>query len=276
MRNLLSIAIGSALLTGLLTAGGCVSKEEYDRLWAMNRKVNAELDQTRDKLRLCEQDKQGMQGQLADRDKTISFQADKIANLEGANTLLQKDLQDANDRLTKLMKLRVPALGPLPGVLSAALRKLAAENPELMEFDQKNGMVKLKSDLTFGKGSVDIKADAVGALKKLAEILSTVQASNFNVYVAGHTDDIPLVKAATIREHKTNWGLASHRAIAVVHVLFDAGIEQVRMSALGFSKYHPIEPNAPGNKGNPANRRVEIWIVPPTLLLTRPAAGAGG
>ncbi|HUT58755.1 MAG TPA: OmpA family protein, partial [Phycisphaerae bacterium] len=256
--------------------GGCVTKEEYDRLWAMNRKVNDELDKTKDQLRLSELEKQDMNNQLADRDKTITFQADKIANLEGANTLLQKDLQDAKARLAQLAKFPLPPLGPLPGALNAALRKLASENAELMEFDEKNGMVKLKSDLTFGKGSVDLKAEAVAALKKLAEILNAEQAKNFSIYIAGHTDDIPLAKPETIREHKTNWGLASHRAIAVVHVLFDAGIDQARMAALGFSKYHPIEPNAPGSKGNPANRRVEIWIVPPSLLLTQPAAPAGG
>jgi flagellar motor protein MotB len=37
---------------------------------------------------------------------------------------------------------------------------------------------------------------------------------------------------------------------------------------MGFGEYHPVAPNKPGKKGNQANRRVEIWIVPPGSFLT--------
>jgi flagellar motor protein MotB len=40
------------------------------------------------------------------------------------------------------------------------------------------------------------------------------------------------------------------------------GIPPERMSARGFGEYRPLELNAPGKKGNPVNRRVEIYIVP--------------
>jgi flagellar motor protein MotB len=39
-------------------------------------------------------------------------------------------------------------------------------------------------------------------------------------------------------------------------------IDPKRMSVRGFSEYRPVAPNAPGKKGNPQNRRVEIYIVP--------------
>ena len=40
MKNLVVLLAGAALLAGVLSAGGCVSKDEYDKLWAMNRKAN--------------------------------------------------------------------------------------------------------------------------------------------------------------------------------------------------------------------------------------------
>ena len=137
-----------------------------------------------------------------------------------------------------------------------------------MEYLPKYGMIKLKADLTFDKGSAKVKPEAVEALKKLAKIVNSDAAKHFGVYVAGHTDDIPLVKPETIRAHGSNWGLSLHRAGAVVKVLAMAGVSQRRLCAMGFSKYHPIAPNKPGHKGNPLNRRVEIWIVPPDRFLT--------
>jgi chemotaxis protein MotB len=56
--------------------------------------------------------------------------------------------------------------------------------------------------------------------------------------------------------------LSSHRAIAVVEQMEKNGIEPKRLSTRGFGEYRPLEPNAPEKKGNPKNRRVEIYIVP--------------
>ncbi|MCK4602906.1 MAG: OmpA family protein, partial [Phycisphaerae bacterium] len=165
----------------------------------------------------------------------------------------------------------VPAIGEirvLPTAVDAALVKFAAENPDLVEYLPKYGMVKIKADMTFAKGSAEVTAAAAAALTKLAEIANSPDAKAFNVYIAGHTDDIPIRKAETLREHKNNWGLSVHRSLAVIKVLFQAGVDQKRMGAMGFSKYHPVEPNELGNRGNPTNRRVEIWLVPPNRFLT--------
>ncbi len=45
------------------------------------------------------------------------------------------------------------------------------------------------------------------------------------------------------------------------------------VGVLGFGEFHPAAPNAAGNKGNAANRRVELWILPGARLLTRPMGG---
>jgi len=38
-------------------------------------------------------------------------------------------------------------------------------------------------------------------------------------------------------------------------------IAQERTSVRGFGEYRPIVPNKPNKRGNPQNRRVEIYIV---------------
>lgn len=271
MKSLLAMSLGLVVVSGLLTTGGCVSKEDYDKLWAMNRQVNEELEKTQGKLRALEARNRELQGMLDSRDQTIDSLNKQLAILKTENDALRADLDKLKNQKVEIPK--PPTLGPLPRGLNEALRKLAAAHPDLFDFDETHGMIKLKADLTFDSGKDIVKPAAAAALKKLADVLDSPEALPFNVYVAGHTDDQP-IRAAV--EHKTNWGLSSHRAIAVLNVLFGAGVDLTRMGAMGFSMHHPVVANAPGHKGAEGNRRVEIWIVPKGLLLTEAAPGVKG
>jgi len=122
--------------------------------------------------------------------------------------------------------------------------------------------VKFKSDLLFEKGSDKVASDAVDAVKSLCGILNTEGAQKFDVIIAGHTDDIPVLKPETRAKHPTNWHLSAHRAISVLGVMTNNGVAPKRMSIRGFGEYRPVEENQPNKKGNPKNRRVEIYIVP--------------
>ena len=265
-------------LAGLAAATtGCVSREEYEQARAASRRAHLQLKQCEGALQTARQDNQSLRADLAARDTALDGKDKIIGNLEQANA----DWKDKFDKLTVLYqnatKQPPPIVGPiriLPAKLDAALRALARQNSDLMEYLPNYGMIKLKADLTFAKGSADVSNKATGALEKLAGLLGAGEGKAFHVYVAGHTDDIPLRKAATIAKHGSNWGLSLHRAGAVVKVLALAGLEQRRMGAMGFSKYHPVADNASDQKGNPVNRRVEIWIVPPDRFLTSSGAAA--
>ena len=268
MKNLLAVVVGCSMLAGMLSAGGCVSKDEYDKVVAMNARANEQLTKCKDDLRLSKAEEERLRGELADRDRTIKAQADQIAVLTGTNNSLMTDLAAARKKLGELE--RTGPIIALPRPLHEALLKFAKDHPELKYYPE-SGMVKFESDMTFEPGSVGIKPAAAAALKKLAEILNMTEAKPFNVYIAGHTDDMPISKPETKAKYETNWGLSQARALSVVKSLFEDKVEQERMGAIGFSMYHPITPNAAGRKGNVANRRVEVWIVPNTTLLTAPS-----
>ena len=102
---------------------------------------------------------------------------------------------------------------------------------------------------------------AVEAVKSLCKILNSEQGRNFDVIIAGHTDDMRIARPETRKNHPTNWHLSAHRAISVLNVMAKSNIAQERMSARGFGEYRPIATNKPNKKGNPQNRRVEIYIV---------------
>ncbi len=151
----------------------------------------------------------------------------------------------------------------LPPELSSKLSDWAQQvGADLVTFDEKTGIVRFKSDLLFEKGSDTVQTNIVGQLESLAEILISDVAQNFDVLVVGHTDDIPIKKPETLAKHPSNWHLSAHRAIAVQKIMAQAQLAPARTAVIGMGNYRPIEPNAAGNKGNPKNRRVEIYIVP--------------
>jgi len=266
-RRWMIASMGLCVLVLLSGAVGCVSREEHNQVLARLRNANVELEKCQTAAQQARADNQKLRDRVNLVESSVAAKDKRITDLTGLNGELDKALKELYEKYQALAA-RQPTDFVLPAPVNAALKALAESNPDLMEFLPKYGMLKLKADLTFAKGSADVQGAAAGALKKLAAIVNTEAAAAFHVYVAGHTDDIPLKNRLTIQKHGTNWGLSAHRALAVVKELFAAGVEQKRMGAVGFSKYHPIAENKPGHKGNPANRRVEIWIVPPNRLLT--------
>jgi chemotaxis protein MotB len=152
--------------------------------------------------------------------------------------------------------------GALPVELSTQLEDFAKQRPDLVTYDANRGIVKFKSDLLFELGSDRVTASAAEAVKALCTILNSNEGKEFDIIVAGHTDDVRIAKAETRAQHPTNWHLSVHRALAVLQIMEDDNIAPTRLSARGFGEYRPLVENLPGKKGNPQNRRVEIYIVP--------------
>ncbi len=165
------------------------------------------------------------------------------------------------EELIKAMQDRLMGVSPLPVELNTALEDFARDS-DMVEYDSSRGLVKFKSDLLFEKGSDDVTQSAGEAVRTLCGILNSEQAKQFHIIVAGHTDDLPIQRPQTKAEHPTNRHLSSHRAIAVVQLMEQSGVESMRLSTRGFGEYRPVEANAPNKRGNPKNRRVEIYIVP--------------
>ncbi|MHC4982656.1 MAG: OmpA family protein [Planctomycetota bacterium] len=274
MRTHLAIALGLTILVC-----GCY-KADYEKALAANRRLNLELKETKADLRIVRAEKEQMERTLQSGEGTLQGKEKKIRILEEARAQLQERCDKLAARCEALLRgAKPPDIGPisitpLPQQVDKALQDFAKANPDLLEYLAAYGMVKLKADFTFERGSDLVQKSAQQALAKFVDILESPNARGFNVFIAGHTDDIPIVKEETKRRHPNNWYLSVHRAVAVQQVLQGAGLAPERICALGFGEYHPVEPNAPGKRGNKANRRVEIWIVPPDRFLTTPAPKA--
>ena len=171
---------------------------------------------------------------------------------------LEEDLGRKQNLIARMQQ-QLLGEAALPPELSTALEDFAA-GEEMVTFDASRGIVKFKSDLLFKSGS-DVVLPAAGkAVKSLCRILNSNVAKKFDIIIAGHTDDQPIRYSRP--KHPTNWHLSVHRAIAVQKIMVKNKLAEARTSVRGFGEFRPIEPNKPNKKGNPKNRRVEIYIVP--------------
>jgi len=113
--------------------------------------------------------------------------------------------------------------------------------------------IRLGDNVLFDLGKARIKSAAHPVLSGIAE---TVRGEFSEVYVEGHTDNIPI----NTPRFPTNWELSTARALSVVRFFHDKeDIPAANLAAVGHGEHRPLVPNnSPQNRAK--NRRVEIFI----------------
>jgi chemotaxis protein MotB len=113
--------------------------------------------------------------------------------------------------------------------------------------------IRLMGESTFDSGSAEIKPELKPLLKKIVDVL---RLSPGDIIIAGHTDNVPIIKGP----YKSNLRLSAARASAVAEFFINqAHINPKRISTMGFGEFRPIESNDTA-LGRQKNRRVEIIV----------------
>jgi len=245
------------LVCGLIiVAGGCVSADEHKELIVQNRLQQQRVAELESQVSALELQLTQAKQQLLTAQTRSSTEVDSLKEEIAA---LDKTLNDKRALITSLRERLIRGGGALPIELSVKLEDFAKKN-EMVTYDAANEVLKFKSDLVFTPGSDKVAPKAAEAVKSLCKIVNSEEGKAFDIIIAGHTDDQP-IKASRSR-HRTNWHLSAHRAISVLDIMARNGVAPERLSVRGFGEYRPIVKNKPNKKGNPQNRRVEIYIVP--------------
>jgi chemotaxis protein MotB len=246
-----------ALAVAIVT-GGCVSQQRFDEVKAQNRIQQQRITDLEGEFGSC-------QLQLAQSGKQMeTLQGRNSAELSGKDAeiaALEKDIEDKKSLIARMQAQLLRSGAALPMELSVKLQEFASRN-KMVTFDQSSGMLKFESDLLFELGSDNVAPEAVDSVKALCGIMNSKEAQEFDVVIAGHTDDVPIKKPATREKHPTNWHLSVHRSIAVLNIMTANNMNPTRVSVRGFGEYRPVAPNKPNKKGSAENRRVELYIVP--------------
>ncbi|HEY9062596.1 MAG TPA: flagellar motor protein MotB [Pseudobacteroides sp.] len=115
--------------------------------------------------------------------------------------------------------------------------------------------ISMQDNLLFKSGSAVYETSAKTTLAEIGKIIKSLPGNQ--IRVEGHTDNDPINTAL----FPSNWELSSARATNVVRTLIDtAGLNPLKISAIGFGEYRPKAPNTT-TYNKRINRRVDIVIV---------------
>lgn len=113
----------------------------------------------------------------------------------------------------------------------------------------------INAKILFSSGQAGLTPPAVTTLTSVARVLRRLP---YQIQVNGFTNDLPIHSP----QFQSNWALSAIRAVSVVELFIQQGVNPDNLVAAGYGKYHPIAPNDTP-EGLAMNRRVSIVIVAP-------------
>ena len=152
----------------------------------------------------------------------------------------------------------------------AAADELAAKLEDIISSDQgelvreAGGQMSLQlmDEVLFRSGEAELTDSGKKVMRAVGEALNSYP--DKQVWVQGHTDDVPLSKT-TQEMFATNWELSAARALNVVHFLQDqVGVDPHRLAAVAFGEYRPVS-----SKNKAKNRRIEIVLFPKEVVVVK-------
>lgn len=285
-------AAAFALLALPLAGGACVRVETYDDAVYQMQAARADAAQKAQQLAMTGQQLMALQAEVARLGREVTARDQRLAELslgrandqkkiddlvalnaelgarlkslgKGAEALadergaLAKALADTRARLEELRKQQAAA-----EARAAAFKDLAARFQKLVDAGHLKVAMRggrmilvLSNDVLFDSGRPDLKDDGKKTLGEVARVLKGLPDRRFQV--AGHTDNV----AINTQRFPSNWELSAARAVAVVKLFLEQGMEARHLSAAGYGEFDPVATNdAP--EGRAKNRRIEIALVP--------------
>ena len=257
MRKSLLIIAGTSIFAILAT--GCVPQQKYDELLTAYRGKQQHSLKMQDQLDSARANEKVLRNQLTDTRQKLDALETMTGKQSEELASMEQMFQGLSQRITSL---RVAALPP---ELNAKLTRLRDTYPELLSFDETTGMLRFSTDLSFGLGSTELSPNARKAMNSLASILNSSDGTPFDVEIIGHTDNVPVSRPATRQKYPDNMHLSVGRAMAVRSTLVGDKVSAGRVKVGGWGEHRPLKMN-PDRGGEAANRRVEMYLIPSTVV----------
>jgi len=180
------------------------------------------------------------------------------ADLHARNVEL-KDKLDELDAYRRRLDEQKSYIGELEGI-RGELETVVTD----LETKIENGQLKVsfQGDILFASGSHRLRKPGKRLLDSVFPVLKS-QADRVDIFVAGHTDNVPIRPDSRDR-YASNWELSTYRAIEVVKYLTAGGLDPRHLTAAGYGEYKPVADNAT-EAGRRSNRRVELFLIPQVI-----------
>jgi chemotaxis protein MotB len=181
------------------------------------------------------------------------------AGSESAETAaLRQELTNRQARIDELIKEKEEVTHNQQQVEQQMRSSLESKDVTISELEGRL-TVNILDRVLFASGEAELKPEGEKVLSQVANVLT--QLTNRQVYVIGHTDNVP-IKASAFSRYSSNWELSTARATSAVRYLTEkAGVDPFRLAAVGYGEYHPVAENFTP-EGRAKNRRIAIVIMP--------------
>ncbi len=207
------------------------------------------------------------------RVKTELEQLQKAAEQSSNQTSqLQQDLTNSHARIEALIKEKEQVTQQQRQIEDQMRAAIQSKDITISELQGKL-TVNILDRVLFASGEADLKPEGEHVLAQVASVLN--QHTNRQIYVIGHTDNVP-IRASAFSRYPSNWELSTARATAAVRYLTEkAGVDSAQLAAVGYGEFHPIADNSTA-EGRARNRRIAIVVLPENFspLETPPSAPA--
>ena len=154
--------------------------------------------------------------------------------------------------------------------MGKALGPLISQGKVNISQNARGVKVDISDSVLFSPAQAELDGASLSLLKTLSGVM---QNRPIRLEVGGHTDDVPINNPS----FPSNWELSAMRASRVVRLFRDDGVDEYRMTAVGYGSTRPVLPNdTPA--GRTRNRRVSLMILPidgPRGLLPEQVGGSG-
>lgn len=125
-----------------------------------------------------------------------------------------------------------------------------------VDFDTYTVIVRFSDNIFFDSGKADIRPESESVLNHMATAFADNMELIEMIKIEGHTDNVPI----STFQYPSNWELSVSRAVNTLRYILDTGIiEKEKISAVGYSEYHPVDSNDTV-EGRSSNRRVDFVV----------------
>lgn len=100
------------------------------------------------------------------------------------------------------------------------------------KLDMEGLKVSFSNALLFSSGDATLTSKAYGALNPIKAHLVKKLGDAYGVIIEGYTDDVPISNA----RFASNWELSTSRAISVMNLMIEGGLDRRRVSVQGFAE----------------------------------------
>jgi chemotaxis protein MotB len=216
-------------------------KREVDSLEAARDEVLADNTALRGQLRELGTDVDAL---LAEKSSLSEMLDESQRALDDARR--RQEAAEARDAIYRQLKER------LQGMIDAGKLNVRVVRGRMV--------IDLKQDILFPSGSAELSDIGIETLAEVARALAEFPDRAFQI--EGHTDNVPI----KTQRFPSNWELSTARAVSVVKLFVQTGMEADNLSAAGYGEFQPRADNA-SDEGRALNRRIEVVMLPDLQLL---------